>query len=174
MYFKIENSSETFKSLIQLKKRNKECHLAACALATELGGNEKGSYIGLNSMYNLSGGISGIMMEEKKPGWVNVYKKTYNNCYFPQKNLSANKEVLEKINSLPTTSLDDLNKIVNFEEQSVGRHHYTNPIIHWNDDACIMQIHDRCKYTPVNGVVEILGSEYEKLLHIINPKSKEM
>lgn len=159
MYFRIKQDSETFEAVKNLRIKMKAATKAACDMATELGGSEKGEHIG-EGFNIIAGGLTGIKMETKPRGWSKA-SKHYRDVYFPQKNLVANKEILAKIEALPKVYTDDINALVGFEDQTVGRNVILMPNFYWRDDFIVFTMNSGCIYTPMKDIEEITGSEFK-------------
>jgi hypothetical protein len=166
MRFKILRGTETFTKLTRLRLRINECNDAAGKLVKELGGER---YLHHSGLYTIAGGIAGIELKERPEGWGLAYPKTYSNIYFPIRNRIANKEILERINSLPLVEDSDLNNILGYEPQDVHKSglRYTlayRPAIHFRDEYMLIRITDGAVYTPINAdIIEITVSEFNSL-----------
>ena len=160
MKYKIVKGSKLFKSLTDLKAKIDSVNSQAMNLAIELGGVSSAT-----NNRRLAGGIDAVEFKEKPIGWKAVGEK-WDNLYYPKSD-KANKEIHTKINALPTMDYDELNNMVGFKSQfsSNGRgiSHYRCVGMKWSKSVILMETADENKYVPIEGVIEILGSEYDKL-----------
>jgi hypothetical protein len=165
MYYKISKGTETFKKLMELKKKVEGVNKQANAAVGKLNGQRYAKAQG-----KLAGGISAIEYKEKPDGWKQV-GNTWQNLYAPK---STTKAAWEIINVLPTIEYDELNKIVNFKApqtvSSDGGIAWVSTVgIAWGDKQILMEVTTGCKYKPLPDIVEIVESEYMKL----KPKDKK-
>lgn len=163
MKLKIVKGSPLFDALHELWGRMKECNKAADDLVRELGYKEKA----INGR-RLAGGIDAIEMEGPKPeGWKKVGDR-WQSFYYPT---AKNKEVLRRIQALPTMDNDELNKILNFHSgaKCVGDSlvWISRPGMSFSDDYMLMELSEGHEYKIPEGAEEILESEYLKLKEAI-------
>lgn len=165
MKFKILKATKLFKLLIELQNEMKRCNKLAYDITESLGYKSMRGKFG-----TLAGGISSIVIEDKKP---NNWRKcnTGSKEYFPMKR-KANEDLLNKISALPVVEYDDLNKLVKFDPfDREGRHINFHPGISWHKNYVLISISDYyTRYKPVKDMIEILESEYNKLS---TPKTKK-
>lgn len=168
MKFKVLKGTELFKQLDNLKKEMNRCNKLAFDFVESLG------YKSMRGKFNtLAGGLSSIIIEAGHP-------KDWRKCegkheYFPMKRKS-NKELLDKINSLPIIVDDDLNKILNFQpwgKRKNERHLNFHPAVQWSDAVILVDVSSNyVSYKPFADMIEILDSEYLKLQTKIDEKNK--
>ena len=161
MKYKILKGTELFKKLADLRKRMNEVQKQAKDLAIELGGTAAAT-----SGRNLAGGIDAVEFDKKPDGWRSV-GNSWQNLYYPKAD-KKNKEIHDKINALPILKFEELNNAVGFSaNQSVcnsnGFAFIKTVGMQWHKDFILMETAEGTKYTPVDGVQEILGSEFEEL-----------
>lgn len=161
MKFKILKGTETFQKLTDLKSEMNRCNSEASSLSKSLGGCIKGTHLG-KGYGCISGGLAGIKMETKPDGWKNASTQYYG-FYIPKIN-KANKHLLDRIELLPTVRHEDLNAIVGFEMQSSGRRWFNCPGVHWTKEYVLLEVDNECDFTPNCDMIEILESEYVKLI----------
>lgn len=165
MKYKILKGTDSFKQLTLLQQKINAANDKSKELVNELGAKE---FCYSSNWYVLAGGLAGIRFPEKPIGWKRVFKDHYRDMYFPQRNLVANKELLEKIKNLPLVETDELNKIVGFEEQSYPKNgksiHVIAPVISFRDEHILMSINENLIYKPLPDMIEITTSEYKALM----------
>ncbi len=157
MKYKILKGTDTFKKLKDLEVLMLDYDKQASTLSKELSGSEDGSWLG-KGYSCIAGGLSGIRMKEKPEGW-RVTTKNYPDFFTPKIN-KQNKEVLDRIDALPTLNYDDLNAIVGFDYQSSGMRWFNCPGVDWYDDYVLLNIDNACRFIPNGDMIEILESEY--------------
>jgi len=155
MYFKVEKGTETFKKIDEMMDKFVDYNKQAHKLVKELGYDAFGT-----SHRGVAGGISCINASEKPDGFKQV-GKSYQCLYYPKAN---NKKIIEQIKDLPILSYDEYNETIGFKEQYQGLTHYSAFGLITGDDIYLIEIADDCKYEPLNDMVELLGSEYKKLV----------
>lgn len=173
MKFKIPKGSDVYNSLVDLFSRGDKCIEAAKKLTKEFGAETSGKW---GSSQNYFGGADGFRFEYGKNPDKTLWKvadKNNSRFFSPKAN---NKVAWEKIKALPVVTYDEINKAVGFPDglQAVGDGMGIS-IIHTvglakGKNYFIMDVHDKIKLKPPKGVVEILGSEYDKLMKLIEKK----
>jgi hypothetical protein len=99
------------------------------------------------------------ILGEKPDGWRSV-GASWQKFFWPK---ATNKSMLKELNALPAISNDVLNNLLNFSFRSgPGLEIYYRPGVAWHKEYVLVNT-DRAPYEPVEGMVEILESEYEKL-----------
>lgn len=166
MHFKISKGSKTFTDLQTLLAEMQRCNVAATKLANELGATNGGRH--LSRAHVVAGGISGIKLDSKPNGWKGTHRDYYG--YYIPKISKANREISNKIASLPVVSHDDLNAVVGFHEHYKDGRWYTSPALNWGDDYVLLHTSPGCDFTPNADMIEILESEYVKLTAKLNPE----
>lgn len=169
MKFKVLKGTPLFDKLNSLGEEMTEYNKAAFDLVKKLG------YTRMRGKSNvLAGGISSIEIKGGKPvGWRNAYSGVRDE-YFPAK-LKANKMLLAEIDALPVVEYDDLNKILNFDwRTSSSRNISFHPGIHWGKKEILIDVSRHyTSYKPVKGMIEILESEYMKLVKKLESENKK-
>lgn len=153
MKYKIEKSSELGEKLSALFEKAKAIRAVTHDFTEKLGFNE---YF-ISSEY-AAGGIAAFGSKTQPEG----YRKLPKGGYFP-KAIKANKELLKQISELPKLSRYEFAKVLKFEFQIVGMAIVSCPGIIPLDDCYLVTVHDECDYKPIDGMTEILGSEYLRL-----------
>ena len=160
MKYKILKGTELFKNLSSLKKKMVDVRKQSNELAVEFGGIASAT----NGRY-LAGGMDAVEFKEKPEGWRSV-GNSWQNLYYPKAD-KKNKEIHAKIQALPKIEFEDLNELVGFTGQFCsddrGIAHVKSVSIKWHKDFILMETAEGTEYNPVDGVIEILGSEYDKL-----------
>lgn len=158
MKYKILKGTDTFKHLENLMDRRKDCNEAATALLIELGGS--GDHKRLTNLNTIGGGIAGIELGEKPEGWKKI--NGYHGFYFPLSN-KKNQALLQRIADLPVVTQDELNEVLGFKEQWQGLTMYRQPGLFERNEFFLMEISDKCDFTPNSDMIEILSSEFKTL-----------
>lgn len=159
MKFKVIKGTSLFNDLTQLNKKMNKVRAAAYKVAKSFNGT--GRYA--TSGNTLAGGIDAIEFNEKPEGWKSV-GNSWQNFYYPK---VTNKEANKAICTLPYLSFDEINNLLNFKSNA----YTTNegivwikcPEVYWFPTYILISLPDKVKYTPVDGMVEILGSEFNVL-----------
>jgi hypothetical protein len=154
MYFKIEPGNATYEKVKQTLAKCILYNQKAKSLAKELGFEKFGI-----SKHHRAGGISCFESNTKPEGFVTVGKK-WQNLFYPK---SKNKEVIEKIKELPVMSFEEFGDAIGFKPQFKGLNYHRAYGLKQVDDFFLIEIDDNCDYTPVDGMIEILASEYKSL-----------
>lgn len=159
MKFRVKKESEEYNELNKLFGRIKEVREETSKLADELGFKKYA-----NHPYYLAGGIGAVHFDEKPEGWKMV-GNPWQNLYYPKK-IKANKELLERIESLPTVPRDSFKSILNFKSI------FGCPGFELHDDEIIITAQEEWILTgvsfdrpwePPTGLEEITTSEYLKI-----------
>ncbi len=160
MYYKILPETKLFAKLSKLKDEMMRCNEAALALVKSAG--YESFRIG---WHVLAGGISAVQISGGCPyGWKRASKRM-SDAYLPS-NISKNKELLHKIESLPTVTASQLNSILKFEEylDNVTNSYYEYPYVAWEKNVILVRINDTVQgYKPLKEMVEITFTEFTKL-----------
>lgn len=170
MKFKVVKGSELFDKLTSLKKEMIRCNNAAFNLVKKLGYSRMRGRAGV-----LAGGISSIEIKSGQPeGWRKAYSNRVSNEYFPAK-IKANKDLLDKINALPILEYDALNDLVDFDWRDCDSRFISfNPGVYWQQKVILIDISSEySKYKPVEGMIEILDSEFQKIKNEADKKKEK-
>lgn len=155
MKYKVKTESELHSKFNSLIDRMSACRKEALLLAESLG------FDALGGKHNCAaGGISCLQHEGPKPpeGYKRV-GKDYQKLCFPKAN---NKEVLKKISELPIVTNEEYNGLINFEATFVGNVYIRRFGLMERDGVYLIDTGE-ADYTPVDGMEEILESEYKRL-----------
>jgi hypothetical protein len=155
MYLKVIKGTETFDKLSAVWDKINEYNNIAKALVKELGFEKHG-----RSKIGVAGGISCIECETKPEGWRSVGKK-YQSLYYPKAN---QKELLNKIESLPIVSEEEYNNTIGFEPQFTSLHYISAFASKRNEKEIVIKIAETADYTPKSDMIEITVSEYKQLI----------
>lgn len=170
MKFKVLKGTELFEKLSALGDNIKECDNKSFELAKELG--FKNCY---GKSFLLAGGLYGLIPidgKTKPEGYAWAFNDRTGNAVMPIKNRKANKEIIDKIDSLPTVEYDELNNLVNYHRalsnkpnETGGTRFSFHPAINWTKEFILIDVpvSNGRKYRPAKDMVEILESEYQKL-----------
>lgn len=169
MYFKIDKDSELYLKLKEVQVKMKEANQAAYKLANELGFKQ---WRGDSNM-TIAGGIQSLYSETKPDGYAYTYGSSSPNDFFPKKT-KANKEILAKIEALPTVSSFDLTDLINYDwrkcSEETGERYgqkrvlFTPGLSFPKNGEVLIHIPDWItKYKPVKCMIEITQTEYNKL-----------
>jgi len=93
-------------------------------------------------------------------------------CY-PHGNRKSTKEIRKKMEALPRLNNHDLNKIIGFKPYYYEANRLSlSPGISWKEEVILVSVHDSKAenegYSPIEGMTEILGSEYQELSKLPN------
>lgn len=169
MKFKISKGCDLYDELVAIQKKGSAAINAANKLCKQLGAN---SYIPEREA--AWGGIMAFEFKDTPPeGFKPVYKKHQDNLYYP-KATKKNKPLHVQINTLPSITYDQINKLVGFKQQTVttkGNLYWINTVtIVYKTGYILMATASGTRYKPKPGMVEIVESEYERLS---KPKTKK-
>ncbi len=169
MKFKVLKGSELFRLLSEVHKKMEEATAAAKAVSKEVKADAF-----CQSDRGVAGGISAFVFNNyKSPGdnWKSLDRHTskMSRFHFPKRN-KRNKELLATIDSLPIVKATELSRIFKYKSQSfstdqAGLVFSTSPGIEWHISKgyILVTIHENAKYKPIEGLTEIMVSEYQKL-----------
>ena len=164
MNYKIEKGTELFKTLTNFKIKINSVDKKAMDLAIELGGISSAS----NGRY-LAGGFDAVEFKNKPDGWRSV-GNSWQNLYYPKAD-KKNKEIHNKISELPKIKWEELNELVGFKSQFCsterGIANVKSIATSWHKDFILLETAEGAEYNPPKDVIEILGSEFEKLSKLI-------
>lgn len=155
MYFKIDPASELFKQFQTVRKDFKAVRLAANDLLKEVGATSYKEPWGV-----FAGGIAGFRFPNGKipKGW----NRPKSGFTFPTKS-RKNKALLKQIAALPVVEASAVSSILGWDpHNAVALKMIPYPTIGWNEDFITIKIPDNAIYQPVEGMIEILYSEYAK------------
>lgn len=153
MKYKVNKGTELFDKLVAFQSKMTEVNNKALELCKELGGKR----FSVNG--EIAGGISSIEFDEQPKGW----RKTSLKGFYQPSDFKKNKEVIDKMRSLPRLSFKDFNEIVGYELQFVGNMICTMPQVFWKKDFVLLSFNEAAKYTPVEDMEEITVSEFNSL-----------
>jgi hypothetical protein len=165
IYFKVEANTETFQKMEEVFNRIKKCNEASFALAKELGAKDEGL---LRPASYAAGGIAGFPMATMPENWRKADKNHYG-YYFP-KSLTINKDILSKIRALPTVARIEIGRAFGFES------FLSYPGIVWGGKMYLVEVPVggfAGNYKPMPDMVELTGSEFQKLKSEIDLESAD-
>jgi hypothetical protein len=159
MKYKISKESDLYFNLRALEVKIKAANYLAYDVVKEFGAEK----FALNP-HSFAGGIGGIVFDRKPEGWKRV-GKDWQDLYYPK---ASNKMDLEKIKGLPLVTEKEYNDITGFvgmQTISSGQGFYLigSPGIYFGDEEILLDVNSQCTFTPKEGMIEILESEYLKL-----------
>jgi hypothetical protein len=158
MKYKIEKGSALFDQLQEIRHRMIACNKAAQDLRVELGAKAVAT-----RGDNIAGGIDALEFEDRPSDW-KVIGKPWQKLYYPKAKL---KGVIEKIKALPVVKSSEVATLLDFKSQAISRQGdllmVGCPRTIWRKDLVLVDMPSECKYSPVDGMIEILDSEFEEL-----------
>jgi hypothetical protein len=169
MKFKVTKESDLYKKLMALHDRLISVRDEANKCAKDLGFTEY-----YHKSMVLGGGFYGLVPVDgktKTDGYSWAFSDREGNAVMPSK-LTKNKEILERIKNLPVVHYEELNELVDYKEElshrPSGKGHGTAmnfcPATSWGKGYVLIDIPVyNGKYKPVDGMIEILESEYNTL-----------
>lgn len=99
------------------------------------------------------------ILGDKPDGWRFV-GASWQKMYLPK---ATNKSMLKELSALPSISNDVLNNLLNFSFcTGPNLEVYFRPGVAWHKEYVLVDT-DKAPYEPIEGMVEILESEYNKL-----------
>lgn len=169
MYFKVDKKSDLYDKLKVIQIRMKVANKASLDLATRLGFKQ---WRGESNM-TIAGGIVSFYSKAKPDGYRYTYGSDMPNDFFPKK-IKANKELLAKIEALPTVSSFDFTDLIKYDwrkcSEETGVRHGQKRVLFTpglsfpkNGEILINVPEWITKYKPVLGMIEILSTEYNTL-----------
>jgi hypothetical protein len=164
MKFRVNKGTRLYDSLVEISEEANRCQNEAAKLVKKLGYRRHRQ----KSMV-LAGGISSIEIPgTPPPGWRKAYAGKVEGEYFPSRR-KQNKELLDKIATLPVIEYSRLNGLIKFDPYNSKNNRVCfHPAIAQNKNFFLISIPSYMRYKPVKHMTEILESEYEKLLKKIN------
>ena len=166
MKFKVEKGTELFDKLVSVKDKMDKAQTAAEKLGKELGGEAVYS----RRYINVAGGIDAIRFayttEPDKELWMKPDRHNSPRLFYPRSSKKANKQnqpIHDKIRALPVVTEDEYNDIIGFKYHWVGLRNYRTYNLFIYDTYAIIETGEGADYKPIEGMVEILESEYYKL-----------
>lgn len=163
MKYKVLKGTDLFDKLWSIQKKMQSCQDEAQKIVNtipEADGSSKRSHC-------LAGGIAAFHF---KKGWTNApdgwrkMEKGWTQWFMPKSSDKKNKELLKKISELPVLGYEIINDLLNFhfyvtEELQV----WHCPIVEWRSKYVLIEVPNDKKYKPLDGMIEIMDSEYIKL-----------
>lgn len=156
MKFKVEKGTKTYENLLELFAKIENYNSKTRELVESLGFEEFGI-----AMRGRAGGLSCIR-SMKKPEGFKIVGKPSMNLYMPK---ASNKELWDKIEALPILSIDEYNEAIGFQQQFKGLNHIRSYGCQFINGVFLIDTGD-ADYSPVDGVIEILESEYRLVCKI--------
>ena len=171
MKYKVLPGTALFDTLMAVQKKMIKANKAADKIAKEVGAEGCA-----NASNKIAGGILGFKFKiggqknSDKPGWKKL-ESGYTLWWFPLEKEKSNKDLLQRIYELPTIDISELNTPLNFHGGAVshegGIAWVKTPSVLFPDKkqaVILIGIHPGLKeYKPVDGMIDILESEYNKL-----------
>lgn len=160
MKFKILKGTELFSTLQDVQNGLIAGQAAISDELKQMGFT--GQFASGSSSYLLS--CDAVEIKGDKPdGWKVVGEK-WQSLYYPKQ---TNKAALKKINAMPQIKVDALNKPLNFSfSVTVNLEIYHRPGFAFHKDYILIET-GNATYKPVEGMIEILESEYNSLYSVI-------
>lgn len=170
MYYKILPESALFKKMWEVFERGKAADKAAKKWIKNQFGEFKSYAPKRNAVW---GGIDAIQFESKPEGWKQVGKK-YQQLYYPTVRL---KKLINELEDLPAVQNKEIKDLLNYGNYSgaAGGGLVWNSmpgIIISKDYILIAASEVADDYKPVDGMTEILFSEYHQLRKVVEERKK--
>ena len=114
MYYKVEQGCELFDKLKELESKMEDCFDTSVELLEDIFGDESDDMNFVPDFTKLAGGIIAVQLDKRRKGWEKHLAPWAegNNLYKPNERMKEMKEVIERIESLPTVSESELNEII--------------------------------------------------------------
>lgn len=173
MKFAIKKGSSTYDKMEEILQRMQKCNKQALELAEQIylevvGEKPDEPGVSIVRSRSAAGGIRAIEFKEKPKGWVNAETPNYRDLFKPS---AKNKAMWERINALEEVSRKEVAKIVGYESPQT----YTrNGQMIWSEccgieflleqGVILVECDDEARITPVEGMEEILSSEYQRCI----------
>ena len=158
MYYKIEKQSELGLKIAELLKRVELAKKEVFEYIDSIGAQETI----LKSSDYLVGGIRGLYFKNNPDSKLYSQVKGEIGAFFPRK--KTNNDVYNKIVfDLPKIERSEIDKLVGFESQFVGFTHCRHVGFSERKECYLVVVSDIAEYTLVEGMIEILASEYKQL-----------
>jgi hypothetical protein len=155
MKYIIKQGSDLFNKLKELQAKMKEVIEAQQKFLSQFG--EKIEYY--PRWHCIAGGVDGICFN-KNPD-PKLWKKFDRDGYTPKKSA---KKLYEEMNSLPVVTNNEFNDLIGFKKAFLGKRVLFRPAVKFEDDYVLVSVDTEVNYTPVEGMEEILDSEYKELV----------
>lgn len=160
MKYYIPSGTELYSKASDILDRAQQVHDHVQAFARERFGSS--TYV--KGPNHLAGSPVAFSLGEKPTGWMHVFKYIDKNLYFPKK-ISANKELLKEIDSLPSVPNEQLKHVLGYGGYFVdGKYSGFPGIVYKPDNGVILvSVSEWVPYSPPNGIIEITVSDYNAL-----------
>lgn len=154
MKFKIDKSSPIYDSLVNLHKYGKVCEDAA----NEWVKNKFGKKLNFASPEGvLWGGVAAVQFISAKKGWKQINAR--HKLYAPQRDIDK-----KSAEALPVVTKQELKDLLAYGNYPCPTGINTIPSVTLGDGYALIAVPDAVRgYEPIDGMVEILGSEYNTL-----------
>lgn len=175
MKYKVVKGTPLFDQLQALAQRCIDANAAADDLAKSLGAEASYS----RATKNRAGGVDAFRFDygkEPDPAlWTQPDRHNNKQMFYPRagKKYAVNQPLHDQIAALPIVSFQEFNEAIGFERQWVGLslvHCYT---LCPGRDVVLIDTGDEADYTPVEGMQEILVSEFRALKKTIEEANKK-
>lgn len=174
MYYRVNKKSQLYTKLKELQLKMQAANNAAYKLVKELGFEK---WRGKSNMV-IAGGIVSLYSEKKPEGYAFTYGAKAPNDFFPKK-LKSNKEILDKIKSLPTVSSYEFTDLLKYdwrqhqcptgERLGQSKVLFTPGLSFPENGEILISFPDYIKkYKPVDGMIEITTTEHNNLKLVKN------
>lgn len=173
MKFKVDPKSELYEKLMEFDKKYQTTYNEIKTYVKNIGGEA----FSLNNAFHVIGRVNGIQFTENpdKTLWRSVGPK-YMNLYMPK---SKNKAVLTALEELPYLEKDEYNNIFGnpsdvLVENQGGLGLFNAPGCKFLGKEIVLKVPSSISdYKPIPGMIEILESEYNRLIleHTNEPKN---
>jgi hypothetical protein len=107
----------------------------------------------------LAGGVEAICFNQNPDP--KLWKKFGKDAFAPKKSA---KNLYEEMVSLPVVTNKELNDLIGFKKAWLDHRVIFRPAVTFEDDYVLVSVDTEINYTPVEGMEEILDSEYKELM----------
>lgn len=153
MFYKIDSGSNLHQEFCKFNQSCINARSEANKLMDKYVGDPDVNYYDSDFIGVICGGISAICFDNQPD--MNMWKKVKHG-YMPK----CNTEFYKEIQKLPLIKYESLNSIINFEPFNVGKRYFGSYSINEVDGQYFIDTKGNKKYCPVDGMIEILYSEY--------------
>lgn len=166
MKFKVKKETELYNEFIKVKKEIRDARKEARDLVKTMGFDEY-----YEKSFCLAGGISAVRAKSEKPvNYAYAFGTRDKEAIIPKK-IKANKEILQRIENLPTVSYERINDLINYDgRRSIeitergGKRISFIPGVTFKEDHILIDVPEFVEYEPIKDMIEITTSEYKTLI----------
>lgn len=161
MHYKIESGSELYERMMQLQEECKEANKVCQDYVNKTYGDETKW---ASDNYCIGGGLKAVQLDEKPEGYKSV-GDSWQHLFQPY---ARNKKAWKEWDALPKVKQDELKSLLNYGNYSGAKQGgfmmSTLPNVYWKEDFILVKCAEfATSYEPVEGMTEILASEFNEL-----------